>query len=174
MPPLTLTLNLSAEIDPPIAGPEAAHQLGREIARLADAQLAGTSMAIGTGRVTWTVLRHKPDDGNSYALLDLERAVHTVVRQTDGWEGARIQTIDLRARTNDEVARQVAQPSIPDLVGVDEFAELLGVNRSRFYVLRDRPGFPTPIAKGVYLKVMAEQYAQERAEQLGRQSVTEE
>jgi hypothetical protein len=174
MPPPTVTLTLSADIDPPLAGPQAAQELGREIARRSDAKLAGTSLSEDHARVSWTVLRPRPDGAYSYPLLELERAVHAVVREADGWEGALIRTAELRARTADEIDQRVA-PTIPDLVGVDEFAELLGVNRARFYQLRDRPdlGFPGPVARGVYLRASAEQYKQDRDRRLGRSTATE-
>jgi hypothetical protein len=175
MPPVTLTLTMSADIDPPLAGPQAAQQLGREIARRSDAQLAGTSLSPDHGRVSWTVRRPRSEGAYSYPLLELERTVHAVVRETEGWEGALIRPTELRVLTADDVDDRPDEPSIPDLVGVDEFAELLGVNRARFYQLRDRPdlGFPGPVARGVYLRASAEQYAQDRARRLGRQAATE-
>jgi hypothetical protein len=175
MPPLTLALTLSADIHPPLAGPQAAQQLGREIARRSDAKLVGTSLSEDHGRVSWTVLRARTDGAYSYPLLELERAVHAVVREADGWEGALIRPTELRALAVDEIDDRPDEPTIPDLVGVDEFAELLGVNRARFYQLRDRPdlGFPGPVARGVYLRASAEQYAQDRARRLGRQAATE-
>ncbi|GAA3081681.1 hypothetical protein GCM10010464_52260 [Pseudonocardia yunnanensis] len=174
MPPVTLTLSLSADIDPPLAGPQAAQQLGREIARRSDATLAGTSLSADHGRVSWTVLRPRTDGAYAHPLLELERTVHAVVREVQGWERALIRPIELRVLTVDDIDDRPDEPTIPDLVGVDEFAELLGVNRARFYQLRDRPdlGFPGPVARGVYLRASAEQYAQDRTRRLGRQAAS--
>lgn len=41
--------------------------------------------------------------------------------------------------------RRLAQPAYPELVGVTELAQLLGVSRQRASELQKRPGFPAPV-----------------------------
>lgn len=50
------------------------------------------------------------------------------------------------AMTEAEADRRLDEPAFPELVGVSEVAELLGVSRQRVHVLRERPEFPAPVA----------------------------
>jgi hypothetical protein len=56
------------------------------------------------------------------------------------------QVVAVEVMTFLEQDRQLAQPSMPELVGVAEVAEVLGVSRQRASELRGRPGFPSPVA----------------------------
>lgn len=49
--------------------------------------------------------------------------------------------------TNDEFDRRLEQPAFPQLAGVSELAELLGVTRQRVAELRHRPDFPAPVTQ---------------------------
>lgn len=55
--------------------------------------------------------------------------------------------VELQVLTDDEQDRRLAVPAIPELVGVTEIAEDLGVSRQRAHQLTKRPDFPAPIAK---------------------------
>ncbi len=45
-----------------------------------------------------------------------------------------------------EFDRDLAEPAYPELVGITEIAELLGVSRQRASALQTRAGFPQPLA----------------------------
>jgi hypothetical protein len=50
------------------------------------------------------------------------------------------------ALTFEELDREIETPNFPELVGVSEIAELLGVTRQRASALAKTPDFPTPVA----------------------------
>jgi hypothetical protein len=50
------------------------------------------------------------------------------------------------AMTYDEQDRDLATPNFPELVGVTEVADLLGVSRQRASALAKSSGFPVPVA----------------------------
>jgi len=54
----------------------------------------------------------------------------------------RVETI-----TEAELDRELARPAFPELVGVGEIAELLGVTRQRASEVQTREGFPAPVAR---------------------------
>ncbi|OXM45669.1 hypothetical protein [Amycolatopsis alba] len=78
----------------------------------------------------------------------------------------------VEALTADESERRLSSVSAPTLVTVAEFAELCGVAAQRIHDLETERGkaetagrkhdFPKPLAKGVWLKLAAERYAQTR------------
>jgi predicted DNA-binding transcriptional regulator AlpA len=47
---------------------------------------------------------------------------------------------------DDEAERQASAPIVPELVGVAEIAELVGVSRQRVSTLAQKHGFPAPVA----------------------------
>lgn len=53
---------------------------------------------------------------------------------------------EIQVLTPEEQDRQLAEPSLPELAGVAEVAERLGVSKQRVDQLRKRPDFPSPIA----------------------------
>lgn len=55
--------------------------------------------------------------------------------------------VRVEALTHDELDRELAQPAFPELVGVGEIAELLGVTRQRASEVQTRAGFPVPLAR---------------------------
>jgi hypothetical protein len=56
------------------------------------------------------------------------------------WPLARVE-----AQTEREL--ELARPSFPDLIGVAELAERLGVSRQRAWTVTGRPDFPEPVAR---------------------------
>lgn len=71
--------------------------------------------------------------------------------------------VRLHARTHAVHDADLAEPVIPDLVGVAELAELLGVSTQRASELRSRAGFPRPavtLRSGpVWVRANVEQFA---------------
>lgn len=56
------------------------------------------------------------------------------------WPVVRVEAVD-----HDELARDLANPLFPDLIGAAEAAQLLGVSRQRIHDMRKTtPGFPHP------------------------------
>jgi hypothetical protein len=53
----------------------------------------------------------------------------------------------LEAFTTAAFDRALDEPTIPDLVGIAEIAEILGVSRQRAHVLTGSPAFPDPVAR---------------------------
>ncbi|MEK6443553.1 hypothetical protein [Pseudonocardia sp. T1-2H] len=74
----------------------------------------------------------------------------------------------------DEIDRRLARPSTPDVIGLDDFLELLGtggkpLSRQRLHQLRETdPAFPKAVARGVWLRTPAERYAAARNTRTGR------
>lgn len=58
------------------------------------------------------------------------------------WPLARVE-----AQTEQELELELARPTFPDLVGVAELAERLGVSRQRAWTVTGRPDFPDPVAR---------------------------
>lgn len=58
------------------------------------------------------------------------------------WPLARVE-----AQTEEELELELARPSFPDLLGVAELAERLGVSRQRAWTVTGRPDFPEPLAR---------------------------
>ncbi len=54
--------------------------------------------------------------------------------------------VKVEALTHAELDAELASPLVPELVGVSEVAELLGVSRQRASDLQNRHGFPDPVA----------------------------
>lgn len=55
--------------------------------------------------------------------------------------------VRVEALTEAELDRELARPAMPELVGVGEIAELLGVTRQRASEVQTRAGFPAPVAR---------------------------
>lgn len=55
--------------------------------------------------------------------------------------------VSLEAQTLGELKRQNAEPSFPELLGVAELADLLGVTRQRVSALVRSKDFPAPVAE---------------------------
>jgi hypothetical protein len=80
--------------------------------------------------------------------------------------------VRLEVLTFDEHDADLAQPVIPELVGVAELAELLGVSTQRASELRSRAGFPAPtvtLRSGpVWVRANVEHFAETWARKPGR------
>ncbi|MFF2184595.1 hypothetical protein [Streptomyces sp. NPDC058155] len=70
------------------------------------------------------------------------REVTTAAKATD--IPAAVVGVDLV--TEEELDRRLAEPSVPDLAGISEIAEMFGVVRQRATQLAQRPDFPPPVA----------------------------
>ncbi|MDT1992297.1 helix-turn-helix transcriptional regulator [Micrococcus luteus] len=63
-------------------------------------------------------------------------------------ELAQVDTLTaLEIRTEAERARQLAEPTVPALVGTSEIADMAGVSRQQVFYLAKRPGFPVAVQK---------------------------
>jgi hypothetical protein len=160
--PLPVSLTITIRVDPPVERIPA-HVVGREIAKRTGTTFIGSHHSgDDPARVGWTLA---VDEGGPIGdiLRDLEQTIPDVVREIDGREDTHVRVVELQALASDEVERRLARSGIPDMVGVDEFAELCGVKRARLYQLRDTDeAFPQPVARGVYLRVTVERYARNR------------
>lgn len=77
------------------------------------------------------------------ALDALEAVAVAAARTTEATHGA---VVAVEVLTEADLDRQLAEPAFPELVGVAEVAEMLGVTRQRASALQTRSGFPTPVA----------------------------
>lgn len=69
------------------------------------------------------------------------RAVEMIIARAPG------RVVALEILTPEEQDRRLAEPPFPELVGVTEITEMLGISRQRLAVLRKRPEFPAPVAR---------------------------
>lgn len=69
------------------------------------------------------------------------RAIEIVTSTVPG------KVVAIEVMTTEEQDRRLAEPAFPELVGVSEVAEMLGITRQRLAVLRQRPEFPAPVAE---------------------------
>ena len=80
----------------------------------------------------------------------LAAARKAVDRATLALSKLKISSISIDAltlQTEAELDEELAQPSYPELVGVAEIADILGVSRQRVHELSQRRDFPVPIAR---------------------------
>lgn len=103
--------------------------------RLLDGDTRGTSLAIGHGRISATFSAIGADP--AAALAD---AVGHATTAVPG------RVVAAEILTLEEHDRRLEQPVFPELVGIAEIAELLGVTRQRASALQTNPRFPAPIA----------------------------
>jgi hypothetical protein len=54
--------------------------------------------------------------------------------------------VSLEVMTHEEQDRRLAEPAFPELVGVAEIAEMIGVNRQRASAMQSKRDFPAPVA----------------------------
>jgi hypothetical protein len=54
--------------------------------------------------------------------------------------------VAVEVTTIDEADRRLLEPTVPELVGVAEIGDMLGVTRQRASALQTRQGFPAPVA----------------------------
>jgi hypothetical protein len=72
-----------------------------------------------------------------------ERVIHALTDLLDA-PGARVLAVEVLSE--DEADRRLEQPAFPELAGVAEVAEILGVTKQRASTLQSRSGFPAPVA----------------------------
>ena len=126
-------------------------------------QLASHSGAVSVlGRRLSTTLTVDADD--------IGKACAWAAKFVTGIVGGR--TIGVEALTIDEADRRLAEPAFPELVGIAEAAEYLGVSRQRASQLQTRQGFPAPVASlrsgPVWRKGDLSRFAETWSRQAGR------
>ncbi len=131
-----------------------------------------TTDADRPGYVAWR-LPYRPTDPWHDASAAAEALQIAVRDLLDPGPGFQLTVEEVGVITVEELTRQ-ARNRRPDLVGVDEFREILApagqdtLSRQRFYQLRDRPDFPRPIHRGIWLRHVAQEYADGRNTSAGR------
>jgi predicted DNA-binding transcriptional regulator AlpA len=170
-PPLSLTISI--ELAQPLPDQPAtdqpdpsetitAHRIGHDVARHLgrDARLVLTSADPDRRRISWTIALDSvaPVSAELTQLEDaVDIALYAHLKDRPALEH---RVTELQALTMDEVDRRLAQSTVPEVVGIDEVAELLGVSRATLFNRRDTdPAFPPPIARGVWLRSTIEVYA---------------
>ena len=137
--------------DPPLAGAAAA---GPGAAPAAAALTMCTLTEDGS--MTWCLAR-RPGDGG-----DVTDAIATVRAAVDGLPGVqtgRIHVDMVSGLTATEVCERLAAAASPELIGLDEFARLLGVERPEFDRLRDEdPALPRAVRQGLWRRDAAQRY----------------
>jgi hypothetical protein len=54
--------------------------------------------------------------------------------------------VSIEVMTHEEQDRRLAEPAFPELVGIAEIAEMIGVNRQRASAMQSKRDFPAPVA----------------------------
>ncbi len=109
--------------------------------------LAPRSASASTGRgiliVRMTVTAKKPDEAYEEATHFLMRALFST-----GWLMHLRTIVASEIETLAELAAGLEQPPVPEVIGVAELSEMLGVTKQRVsYLAQSQTGFPKPIAK---------------------------
>ena len=108
------------------------------------ARLADASPAIGdapNGNLSVSLLLDAPT-----ARIAVDQAMKTVTAALRDL-GVNAPIVGVEAVTEAELERRNAELVIPDLVGIAEIADMLGVSRARAKQLTDRDGFPPAVAR---------------------------
>lgn len=84
------------------------------------------------------------DTGTARQAVDVALKEVTAAAKTVGIEQI---IVGVELLTEEELDRRNAEPIVPDLVGVSEIAEMLGVGRQRAAQLTQRDDFPSPVAQ---------------------------
>ncbi len=98
-----------------------------------------------------------PSDGKSRygaALsLDVTNARDAVSTALDGFTTAAAKAgfpdwpiASLVVKPDEELERELSEPNFPELLGVSELGDLLGVSRQRAWAISQRADFPVPVA----------------------------
>jgi len=117
--------------------------------------LDGSACGYGPATVTATFTAH----GATYSTAHAD-ALEQLARipLPDGWELA-----ELDLARADLADFQLAQPTIPALVGISEAARILGVSRQRAHAIASTDAFPDPVAElaagPVYLETAVRAFA---------------
>lgn len=84
-------------------------------------------------------------DDHLAAVSTADRLVRAAVRSAGPDRAVTVDRIE--AKTAARAARDLDQPTYPEMLGVAEVAELLGVSKQRVFELRETGRLPTPIAE---------------------------
>lgn len=122
----------------------------RRVAKMADRSGLLVDGLVGRGGVATT-----SRDGRRYGArfcvdapgpVEALQQAMTVFREAAAAAGLPAwDVVEVEMQTDAELERQNAQPTLPELVGVGEVAELLGVTRQRASALARSRGFPAPL-----------------------------
>lgn len=102
------------------------------------AAYAPAATAVVDGRLGITMSIDTPEDPIHAAMKALDAV-------TDAGAGFMITLEGLEVWSYEEHDRRLAEPAYPELVGITEIANMLGVTRQRASALQTRPGFPQPL-----------------------------
>lgn len=138
------------------------------LARLADAIAEHYGVAAG-GQDGWDVTLSVEGDSafaaGSLARDTVLKAVHDV--DIAAWPVVRIEAVD-----QDELARDLARPQLPDLVSGPEAGDILEVTRQRLHQLREQPDFPRPLIERpgavLWVRQAIEAFGETRSRKPGR------
>jgi hypothetical protein len=109
-------------------------ELGRLVDEMAD---VGIAVASHDGRLSVTLTAHEETAGDAFG-----RSLDRVYRHVQ--PKATVASVEVLADA--EVDRRLAEPAFPELAGIAEVAQLLGVSKQRASELQTREGFPAPVA----------------------------
>lgn len=149
----------------------------RRVPKMADRSGLLVDGLIGRGGVATT-----SRDGRRYGArfcveapgpVEALQQAMTVFRETAATAGLPAwDVVEVEVQTEAELERQNAQPSLPELVGVGEVAELLDVTRQRASALASTPGFPAPLvtlrAGPVWTRASVDRFVQSWRRRPGR------
>lgn len=141
---------------------------------LTEAETIAESLADYAGAVS--VSRDGMTAALSIALsaADIEEASRTATRiAVEAFGGSdRLEVVKLDVRTEEVMQEELEKPSIPDLVGYAEIAEMAGVSRQRARQFADIAGFPVSVvdtaAGPLRLRASVEAWLENRNTRPGR------
>lgn len=104
--------------------------------------LAEYSAAVAGGQAGWAATISVDSDDPRDAL---DRAHSVVLGYAEKAGLPHWPLVHVEILTDDEADRELATPTLPDLVSGPEIVDLLGISRQRLHQLRDNPRFPEPL-----------------------------
>lgn len=179
--PLQLGITLSLSIDPPLP-PRPAFDVGQVLAERIGGRRSGVGGGGDHGRVDMLFGLDVDDDervavvaGNLATRLDAALVAESDRSATGPLAGRSVTVEAFEVITPTEVERRMVERRRPPVVGIDAARAILGhpgdpISKARFYQLKERADFPTPIGPGVYLASAMEHYAETRRREAGRPS----
>jgi hypothetical protein len=136
---------------------------------LADSGATGAATSVSEDRVeaTFTIQADGPAQAVQKGLDAWRMAADKLGFTVTVWR-----VIRAEAATYDELVADFAATALPELVGVAEVAEMLGVSKQRVSVLKDESWFPKPLAQlasgPVWTAAGIRKFASEWSRQPGR------
>lgn len=169
-----ISLSITLAIDPPIPADTDVHEIGQAVAaRIGNDGVAMTTAPIRgepIGRLGW-VIPTTTNRAMGSGLADFARVLEAAAREglervvplTTPENRGRVRTVALEVLTLDEVDRRLAIDRFPDVVGIDEVCQILGVKRAMAYRHTSRDSFPPRVREGVaiWFRAGVERYAAE-------------